>query len=85
MVFQRELMAVAWLIAALLCFIIKILSPPAWWATILGSIMGLIGAIYFLASIIGPKCESEDIDNDDGTKFDGREEDEQGPDDAGLR
>jgi hypothetical protein len=85
MVFQRELMAAMWLIVAMLCFIIKTSYPPAWWATILGCITGLMGAIYFAASIIGPRCEREDIDNDDGTKLDRGEEDEQGPDDAGLR
>jgi hypothetical protein len=47
--------------------------------------MGLMGAVYFLASIIGPRCEKEDIDDDDGAKFDGGEEDEQGPDDADFR
>jgi hypothetical protein len=69
-------MAAMWLIVAMLCFIIKIIQPSAWWAVVMGCLTGLMGIIYFLASILYKECEWEEIDDDDGTKFDGGEEDE---------
>jgi hypothetical protein len=77
-------MAAVWCIAALLCMLINIQSPH-WAAKTLAIITGLLGIVYFIASIVGPRCERKDIDDDDGTKLDGGEEDEQGPDDAGFR
>ena len=87
MAFRRELMAGVWLIAALLCFMIKINHPPAWWAIVLGVIATVLSALYFLCSILRTDYDDDDedgevIDDDDGSKFVAGEEDEQSEDDV---
>ncbi len=86
MAFRRELMAGVWLIAALLCFMIKLQYPPAWWAIGIGVIATILSALYFLCSILRTDYDDDEdgevIDDDDGSKFVAGEEDEQSEDDV---